>query len=114
MTALTRLIAMTLGASIVASAQAQGTPAPAAADTSMADYLGLLEQIAPAAREGAEAYLRAHRVSCSRALTTAELRRAFSHGDGDPVLMAMIRASRLRDAKATAGLARILSCGARK
>ena len=60
----------------------------------MDDYLGLLEQIAPAARNGAQAYVQAFRRRCGRALSTAELRRATSVGSGDPVLMGMIRSSR--------------------
>lgn len=76
----------------------------------MADYLGLLEQIAPAARGGAEAFLGAHRQRCGRALTTAELRVAISKDRGDPVLMAMVRASQMRDAKALAALGRGVSC----
>jgi hypothetical protein len=63
----------------------------------MQDYLGLLAQIAPAAHVGARAYLDAHRRRCGRDLTTAELRAAMSVGNGDPVLMAMIRASHLQD-----------------
>lgn len=61
--------------------------------SSMADYLGLLAQINPAAREGAEAYLQAFQQRCGRALTTMELRQAVAQGDGDPILMAMVRAS---------------------
>lgn len=76
----------------------------------MADYLALLVQIAPAAREGAEAYLQAFQQRCGRALRTAELRRAMSEGDGDPVLMGMIRASQLRDTKAVADLRQRLVC----
>lgn len=99
---------------LLAGAHAQ--PASGAADGSMpmADYLGLLEQIAPAAREGAEAYLRANQQRCGRALTTQELRRAMAHDSGDRVLMGMIRASQLRDAKALAALAQSLSCGGQK
>ena len=76
----------------------------------MADYLGLLEQLAPAARQGAEAYLAAHLQRCRRAMTTGELRHAMSRGGGEPVLMAMIRASQLQDAKAVAALAPRIAC----
>lgn len=76
----------------------------------MADYLGLLGQLAPAARQGAEAYLAAHLQRCRRAMTTAELRHAMSRGGGEPVLMAMIRASQLQDAKAVAALAPRIAC----
>jgi len=92
---------------------AQGLPnTPAAADIPMADYLGLLAQIAPAAREGAEAYLQAVQQQCRIGLSSAQLRRAMSEGEGDPVLMAMIRASQLRDAKAIAELSQRLDCRA--
>lgn len=80
----------------------------------MADYLGLLEQIAPAAREGAQAYAQAFQRHCGRALTTAELRRAISAGSGDPVLMGMIRASQVRDAKAITELGQRVACGDRR
>ncbi len=76
------------------SAQAANGITPAAADdVPMDDYLGLLAQISPAAREGAQGYLQAVQRRCGRALTTQELRRAVSDGDGDPVLMGMIRAN---------------------
>ena len=80
------------------------TPAAAADDMPLADYLGLLAQIAPAAEDGAKAYLLAFQQRCGRQMSTADLRRAMSDGDGDPVLMAMIRASHLRDTSALAQL----------
>lgn len=90
---------------------AQGQPnTPAAADVPMADYLGLLAQIAPAAREGAEAYLQAVQRQCRVNLSSAQLRRAMSEGEGDPALMGMIRASQLRDAKAITEWAQRLDC----
>ena len=76
----------------------------------MADYLGLLAQIAPAAEEGARAYLQAYQQRCGRQLSTAELRRAMSDGDGDPMLMAMIRASHLRDNSALGPLGQRIRC----
>ena len=72
---------------------ASGVTATPAEDIPMADYLGLLAQISPAAREGAQAYLQAFQRRCGRALTPQELRRAVSDGGGDPVLMGMIRAN---------------------
>lgn len=63
----------------------------------LADYLGLLRQIAPAAETGARDYLAAFARRCGRPLTPAELRRAMADGDGDPVLMALIRVSHLGD-----------------
>lgn len=101
---------------LVATSHAAPPPprAPAASrpgdEMPMADYLGLLAQIAPAAREGAEAYVQAFQRRCGRPLTTAELRRAISEGAGDPVLMGMIRASQLRDPKAVADLEQRLNC----
>jgi hypothetical protein len=96
-------------AQMAAAAQGQ-TSTPAAADVPMADYLGLLAQIAPAAREGAEAYLQAVQHQCRLNLSSTQLRRAMSEGEGDPVLMGMIRASQLRDAKAIAEWAQRLDC----
>lgn len=72
---------------------ASGVTPTAADDVPMDDYLGLLAQISPAAREGAQGYLQAFQRRCGRVLTTQELRRAVSDGDGDPVLMGMIRAN---------------------
>ena len=89
--------ALALAAGLMAngsSAQTASGITPAAAeDVPMEDYLGLLAQISPAAREGAQGYLQAFQRRCGRALTTQELRRAVSDGDGDPVLMGMIRAN---------------------
>jgi aminopeptidase N len=67
------------------------TPAPD--DISVEDYLGLLAQISPAARDGAQAYLQAFQQRCGRTLTTMALRAAISQSDGDPILMGMMRAS---------------------
>jgi hypothetical protein len=98
-----------------------GTMAPAQAGSSastqasaddmpLADYLGLLSQIAPAAGHGARAYLQAFQRRCGRPLPSADLRQAVADGDGDPVLMAMIRASLLRDATALDRLGQQISC----
>ena len=72
---------------------ASGVTPTAAQDVPMDDYLGLLAQISLAAREGAQGYLQAFQRRCGRPLTTQELRSAVSVGDGDPVLMGMIRAN---------------------
>jgi len=69
-------------------------------DMPLTDYLGLLGQIAPAAEEGAKAYLSAFQQRCGRVLSTAELRRSMTQGEGDPVLMGLIRSSHLKDAAA--------------
>jgi hypothetical protein len=93
---------------------AQASPArtgpPGAGEMPMDDYLGLLARIAPAAGEGARAYVQAWRQRCGRPPTTAELRIATAAGDGDPVLMGMIRASQLRDAAALGSLAARIDC----
>ena len=85
-------------------------PSSVADDMPMADYLGLLAQIAPAAEDGAKAYMQAFRQRCGRPLSSADLRRAISSGDGDPVLMSMIRAAHLRDATALAQLGQRVAC----
>jgi len=69
-------------------------------DMPLADYLGLLQQIAPAAEEGTRTYLAAFHQRCGRTLSTVELRRAMTQGEGDPVLMGLIRASHLKDSNA--------------
>ena len=99
---------------MLAKVAAQPSPAPSDGEMPMSDYLGLLEQIAPAAREGAQAYAQVFQQRCGRVLTTAELRRATSAGSGDPVLMGMIRASQVRDAKAITELGQRIACGDRR
>ena len=94
----------------LACGAAGAAPPSVADDIPMADYLGLLAQIAPAAEEGARAYLQAYQQRCGRQLATADLRRAMSDGDGDPMLMAMIRASHLRDNATQAQLAQRIAC----
>ena len=76
----------------------------------LADYLGLLRQIAPAAEAGAKDYLASFEQRCGRPLTSIELRRAMSQGDGDPVLMGLIRASHLRDTTAREQVAGQIRC----
>lgn len=77
---------------------------------SMADYLYLLEQFNPAAREGAEHYLRAHKMRCGRELSTLELRRAVAAGDGDPQLMNAMRAVLQMDQTALNALPQVIVC----
>lgn len=84
--------------------------APGTGEMPIEDYLALLARIAPAAHDGARAYQQAWQQRCGRSLTTAELRVAMAVGDGNPVLMAMIRASHLRDAAALASLASQIDC----
>lgn len=100
-------------AGVSAGAAPASAPPIAAEHMPMADYLGLLARIAPAAEEGARHYLLAFQHRCGRPLATADLRRAMSDGDGDPVLMAMIRASHLRDAAALTRLGPSVACDGR-
>jgi hypothetical protein len=96
------------------TALAQTSPARGALqsvdDVPLADYLGLLQQIAPAAEVGAKAYLAAFKQRCGRDMRTAELRRAMTQGEGDPVLMGLIRASHLRDGAARDQWTKKLRC----
>ncbi|HCY63210.1 MAG TPA: hypothetical protein DHV59_10345 [Oxalobacteraceae bacterium] len=87
---------------------------PPAEDLPLDAYLALLEQIAPAARNGAEAYLAASRQHCGRLLTVQELRQAVADGAGDPVLMAMMRASAQRDAALLQRLTNSVPCAGRR
>lgn len=79
-------------------------------DVPIDTYLALLSQVAPPARDGAEAYMAAFRSRCGRALRTIELRRAFAQGSGDPVLMNMLRASHERDTTALQRLGTSIAC----
>lgn len=103
----------------VTTAMAVAQPAPVdrsvpiTDDMPLADYLALLAQIAPPARDGAQAYLQAFQQRCGRPMKTAELRRAMSEGDGDPVLMGMIRASHLGDSNGIAQLGQRVVCDPR-
>jgi hypothetical protein len=94
--------------------RAQTSPAqpgaPGTGEMPIEDYLALLARIAPAAHDGARAYRLAWLQRCGRSLTTAELRVAMAVGDGNPVLMGMIRASHLRDPAALASLASQIDC----
>lgn len=79
-------------------------------DVPLADYLGLLRQIAPAAEDGARTYLAAARLRCGRELNTAELRRAMAQDGGDPVLMGLIRAAHSKDRGARQQLIAQVQC----
>lgn len=78
----------------------------------MGDYLALLGQIAPAAELGARDYLAAFRLRCGLAMTSEELRRAFSSERGDPVLMGLIRASQSQNAALRQALIARVACPA--
>ncbi|MFP5472924.1 MAG: hypothetical protein ACLGJD_04735 [Gammaproteobacteria bacterium] len=82
----------------------------ASGDMPLADYLGLLKQIAPAAESGARTYVAAMQLRCGRALTTAELRQAVSEGEGNPALMGLIRAAHQKDTAARDRLISQLPC----
>lgn len=116
-----RLAALLAAIGLAASAApAQTSPAfgplvasaaPAAQDEMpIADYLGLLRQIAPSAEQGARTYIAAVQLRCGRAPTTAELRQAISEGDGHPALMGLIRAAHLQDKAARDRLAAQVPC----
>jgi len=106
------LLALVAGGARPVTAQTSpAQPGPAATgDMPMEDYLALLARIAPAAHDGARAYRQAWQQRCGRSLTTGELRVAMAVGEGDPVLMGMIRASHLRDSASVAGLATRIDC----
>ena len=106
---LTLLVALTVSLTQAQTSSARGQM-PSAEEMPLADYLGLLQQIAPAAEAGAKAYLAAMQQRCGRDLSTGELRQAITQGGGDPVLMGLIRASHLKDTAAQAQWIRQLRC----
>lgn len=118
-----RRTALPLAGLAVAGMAAGQTPATPGAATQppiavpaalpMQDYLAVLQQIAPAARDGAEAYLQAFARRCRRELTVAELRRRVADDGGDPLLMQMMRAAHVRDRALLDRLAASVRCGTR-
>ena len=74
------------------------------------DYLGLLQQIAPAAETGARRYLAVFQQRCGRTMRTSELRRAIADGEGDPALMGFIHAAQTQDVAAETRWAQLLRC----
>ena len=115
------LAALLLGHVLAAGISlAQSTPAfgplsatpsqDASGDMPLADYLGLLKQIAPAAESGARTYLGALQLRCVRTLTMAELRQAVAEGEGNPALMGLIRAAHQKDTAARDRLVAQLPC----
>lgn len=103
-------LAMLLILTTPAPAHAQGDAAAIEGDLPIESYLSLLSQVAPAARDGAEAYMAAFRKRCGRALQTVELRLAFAEGSGDPTLMAMVRATHQKDTAAVQRLGATIAC----
>ena len=93
-----------------APAHAQDDAAVIKGDMPIESYLSLLSQVAPAARDGAEAYMAAFRKRCGRALQTVELLRPFAEGSGDPTLMAMVRATHQKDTAAVQRLGATIAC----
>ena len=85
-------------------------PVPYQDDLPMHEYLSMVEQVAPAAREGAEIYMAAFGDRCGRLIRVGELRAAFAEGAGDPVLMGMIRAAFAKDRAALTQLRASLTC----
>ncbi|MBX7132698.1 MAG: hypothetical protein K1X67_08495 [Fimbriimonadaceae bacterium] len=80
-------------------------------DVPLEEYLRALGAIAPAARDGAEAYLRAYRANCGREMKSGQLRRAVADGSGDPVLMGMVRAKHYKDEADLRSLSKQVGCG---
>lgn len=91
-----------------------GASAAMSDDVRLDEYLLTLERIMPSARDGAEAYMTAFERKCKRPMRTIELRTAVSEGNGDPILMAMIRAAHYKDLSVLASLATSVPCPAGK
>lgn len=89
---------------------AQDDTMPIRDDLPIETYLSLLAQVAPPARDGAEAFMAAFRSRCGRPLKTVELRRAIAAGNGDPTLMHMIRAAQQKDMAALQRLGTGIAC----
>jgi hypothetical protein len=117
---LARCLGFTLQAAIAAAAApaalAQTSPAhgpiTAEADMPMADFLALLQQIAPAAAQGTRIYLGAYQLMCGRTLSTLELRHAIAQEGGDPILMGLIEAAQRQDNAARDRFVRTIQCAA--
>ena len=110
----TAILAALIALLASSSARAQTSPARGAitveGDMPMSDFLALLQQIAPAAADGAKVYLGAYRLQCRRMPNSAELRHALAREGGDPVLMGLIRASQQQDLAARNQLVRQIRC----
>src|SRR2546423_1548475 len=103
-------VLVSAAAFVTSIAIAQSDGLPLRDDVPIDEYLALLAQVAPAARDGAEAYMAAFRARCGRALLAVELRRAFAEGSGDATLMAMVRASHQKDAAVLQRLGAGITC----
>lgn len=91
-----------------------GAAAAMSDDVPLDEYLRTLERIMPSARDGAEAYMTAFEKKCGRPMLTIELRAAVAEGDGDPILMAMIRASHYKDVGVLESLETAVPCPNRR
>lgn len=94
----------------VLSAVAQTAQSAFLDELSLSEYLAIVEQVAPAARAGAEIYVGAFRERCGRPIRVGELRAAFAEGAGDPTLMALIRAAFSKDGASIDRLRASLPC----
>lgn len=97
-------------AAALAARSAMAENVPAGGGLSMDAYLAGLAQIAPPARLAADHYLRGFAARCGRPITVLELRRAFSEGNGEPVLMRMVHAAALEDQNALRALSATVPC----
>jgi hypothetical protein len=104
------LLGLTAGTASAQTSPAFGPLPDSTLDMPLADYLGLLRQIAPAAESGARTYLAAVRLRCGRTLTTADLRQAVADSEGNPALMGLIRAAHQQDTAARNRLVAQLPC----
>ena len=115
---------LVLGAVAYPLAQAQTSPshgplspaqaAPTVRDQELADYLALLQRIAPAARVGAANYVAGIQLRCGKTIGAAELRLAMAKEGGDPTLMALIRAEATQDRAAMRRLMAELPCATQR
>jgi len=101
-----------LAALLMASipAWAQEPPVEFRDDVSLDTYLAMLSRVSPVARDAADAYMAAFAKRCGRALQPLELRKAFAEGNGNPSLLAMIRATATKDADAVQRAAASIGC----
>lgn len=88
--------------------------APTVRDQELADYLALLQRIAPAARVGATNYVAGMQLRCGKTIGAAELRVAMATEGGDPTLMALIRAEATQDRSAMRRLMAELPCATQR
>ena len=105
-----RLAILLVLSGLASVAPAQQSTAIMVDDVPLDAYLQALSEISPVAREGAQLYMDAFQARCGRPMRTIELRRAVGEGDGNPTLIAMIRAAGQRDKAALQRLAGTVTC----